>query len=192
MAKNTFRVSYGSKLVVEYLLGTTQTEISPEELPEIEKAVREMVRIDRSSAYFAATRDVLKINLANRFGEGVRYIHYKGAKGRKWKVALFLNYSIDPVLAQTKLREHPEILEACLTIGTAARVIVPASLKNRKEVTERLTRAVEEMGGVVTHFDRAQLEPLLREKKLVEMCREKRVSLSGTKVARITAIIEEE
>lgn len=194
MAKlsNTFSVVYSDRLTVEYLYGSSPAELVSDEVLEIEKAVREAVRLDQASVYFPTARELIKNELTKKFGDGVRYVHYRSSHGKNWKLALYINTEFDPELVQRKLANHRDVLNMCLTTGTAFRVILPATPKTRKQVTHQYVSEIVKKGGAVTPFEYSDLEPLLRDQLLVQLCTEGRISLAGTQVTRITMKISEE
>jgi hypothetical protein len=191
--KNTFSVTYGPKIEVEYLTDTADTAVlSPDQITELERDLRLFKQYVRTSAGFNVRMELLKSKFLETLGEDVRFIHYTNRNGKKWKVALYSNYYLDPDLVRAKLKDYPDLIKQYLRLGTSARITLPASLRNRTEVMRLICEWVESKYGVATNYEFSQLETYVREKELIRECRQRRVSLSGTQKRLVRAVVSEE
>ena len=190
-ARDVQRVTLSPKLVVEYPTGTAKPELDAAKLAETESHVRESIRLRQAIAALEVLDDAHKQAIADTLGDDATYIHYRGKK-RWWKLSIYLNYSLSPARVQAKLADHPELIKKYLAQGVVFQAVVATTKQGLKLIQSAIRAAIGKLQGQM-NFIKGQLEPMITDEDgLIQECKDRRISLAGTQVRRVTMYVNEE
>lgn len=177
MATKTFSVRLPeSNLVIDYVPGRGEIPNFSDSSDELERRVKNFLRLDKLSETIASQREAEKLAIIKIVGQRARYIHFLK---RKRKIGIFYNrFDYDLNALREKLgKENEDIFDETVDRGLVARLILPADERTKNDVGALIIEFSERYDGQAEIYD--FLETFIREDLLRRRAAEREIPLSG-------------